>query len=984
MIAELKLDTIGIGADATGDDQVAPAAPDLLTAPASGIADSNPYRYLQWHLDGPLGGANPNGINAEAVWSEYTGAGVRIGLIDEGFDTRIPDLTGRFDLSLSYDPRDTGAINIRPDSVSHSHGTMVSSVVGAAADNNFGVVGVAYGATLAGFYMRYGSGGSSRDEVADLLARQVNVDISNNSWGYTTQFSDNFRVSSWEPLRDALETGVTEGRDGLGTVYVFSAGNDRQYFAGSGSYDGDNTNYHSLTNSRYVITAAASNRDGEIAHFSTPGASILVTAPGQSILTTRPDNNDNNYTNDFVYADGTSFSAPIVSGVVALMLEANPQLGYRDVEEILALSARQIDPSSSGWEANGATNWNGGGHMVSHDFGFGLVDAHAAVRLAEIWTTRHDADNEDVNTGAGSVPANDPIVANSYTVTVGDEYADFSIDWIEIDVSLLHTHVGDLRIALVSPTGTESVLVDRPSAGTNTRDNLTFTFSTNHSWGESAAGVWTLIVEDAGTSGTGTMTSYALRFYGDEENANDTYYYTDDFGSLGGNRTTLSDDAGEDTINAAAVTGNLSLDLTPGATSTIDGRSVVIAAGTLVEIAYGGDGNDTITGNTADNDLWGGRGNDALMGAAGQDVLMGEDGGDNLYGGDANDSLEGGRGNDALDGGSGVDTALFSGVRSAYAITAVSGGIQVSGADGVDTLTSIEFLAFDDGTIAAPVSASLASILWQHSDGTIAMGPRDIAHVPDNWVIAATGDFDGDRDTDIMWRHREGLVLTWEMENGNHQANRSIAFASLGWEIVDAGDFDADGDSDILWRHRDGAVVTWEMEDGAYVGNHNIAFASVGWRIQGMGDFDADGDSDVIWRHRDGAVVTWEMEDGAYVQNHNIAFASVGWSIQGTADVDGDGDDDILWRHNEGAVVAWEMEDGAYASNRNIGSAPTSWRIEGTGDFSGDGTDDILWRHNDGTVVTWEMNGGDIHRTQDFGQVSNDWQIRGTGAFDLA
>ena len=47
-----------------------------------------------------------------------------------------------------------------------------------------------------------------------------------------------------------------------------------------------------------------------------------------------------------------------------------------------------------------------------------------------------------------------------------------------------------------------------------------------------------------------------------------------------------------------------------------------------------------------------------------------------------------------------------------------------------------------------------------------------------------------------------------------------------------------------MWRHGDGAVVTWEMEDGAYVRNHNIAFASTGWRIEGLGDFDGDGDSD--------------------------------------------------------------------------------------------------------------------------------------------
>ena len=149
------------------------------------------------------------------------------------------------------------------------------------------------------------------------------------------------------------------------------------------------------------------------------------------------------------------------------MLEANPDLGYRDVQEILALSARQIDAGLAGWDTNGATNWNGGGHMVSHDFGFGLVDAHAAVRLAETWTGLHNADERGDIQRHRHRPANDPIVdfqQNSYTVTVcGRVPADFSIDWVEIDVSLLHTHVGDLRITLVSPSG------DRERAGRPSR-----------------------------------------------------------------------------------------------------------------------------------------------------------------------------------------------------------------------------------------------------------------------------------------------------------------------------------------------------------------------------------------------------------------------------------------------------------------------------------------------------------------------------------
>jgi FG-GAP-like repeat len=283
------------------------------------------------------------------------------------------------------------------------------------------------------------------------------------------------------------------------------------------------------------------------------------------------------------------------------------------------------------------------------------------------------------------------------------------------------------------------------------------------------------------------------------------------------------------------------------------------------------------------------------------------------------------------------------------------------------------------GTVAA-----IGDVLWQQADGTVAIAARELAQASAGWQTQGVGDFDGDGDGDVLWRHRDGAVVTWELEDGQLLTNHNIAFASVGWEVVNTGDFDADGDADVLWRHRDGAVVTWEMENGGYVQNHNIEFASVGWTMQGVGDFDADGDDDVIWRHRDGAVVTWEMENGGYVVNHNIEFASVGWTIRGTGDVDGDGDDDILWHHNDGALVAWEMENGAYIANRNIDVASASWQIRGVWDFDSDGDADILWRHNDGSVVTWELENAAHVANHVFGVTGNDWQIRGIGEFGLA
>ena len=513
-------DTLGNDTFASSNDNTTTSYAVTTPIYASSLAAGNTYRSSEWYLDGYLtDGGNASGANVDKISTEFMGSGVKIGIIDQGFDISNIDLVGRFDLTDSVDPRDvTGTTSITPDSSAEAHGTWVAGVIGASASNQAGVVGVAPEATLVGYYVRFGLGGSSVSELAHLLALQVNVDVSNSSWGFTTQFSDNFKNSAWAGVKDALTNAVQNGRDTLGTVYVFAAGNDRQFVQGTTS-DGDNTNNHSMTNSRFVITAAASTSDGHIAPFSTPGASVMVTAPGDSILTTAPDNNDGDPTNDITSVSGTSFAAPIVSGVISLMLEANPDLGYRDVQDILALSSQKIDPTSSSWATNGATNWNGGGNIVSHDFGFGLIDAHAAVRLAETWTEQHTAANEQVISVAGNVGANTVLSqssSNQFTVAVSGDYQHFSVDWVELDVTLNNARDGDIKIELISPDGTDSVLLDHPAAGTNGSGNLNFTFSSNHNWGETPNGNWTVAIQDTGSNGTDSIVSYALRVYGND------------------------------------------------------------------------------------------------------------------------------------------------------------------------------------------------------------------------------------------------------------------------------------------------------------------------------------------------------------------------------------------------------------------------------------------------------------------------------------
>ena len=187
---------------------------------------------------------------------------------------------------------------------------------------------------------------------------------------------------------NAIQNGITNGRvvgdRALGSIYVFAAGNngngDRGGFApATNSYD--NVNYIELVNSRFTIAVAALDHRGIGTPYSNPGASLLVSAfggngefPMQGLTSADVQGNrgysGGDYTSSF---DGTSAAAPQVSGVIALMLQANPNLSWRDVQYILVNTARKNDGGDPGWITNPSTGnnriTNGGGYHVNHRYG---------------------------------------------------------------------------------------------------------------------------------------------------------------------------------------------------------------------------------------------------------------------------------------------------------------------------------------------------------------------------------------------------------------------------------------------------------------------------------------------------------------------------------------------------------------------------------------------------------------------------------------
>lgn len=624
---------------------------------------NDPLFQYQWHLlnTGQFGGRPGVDANVVPVWDDYTGKGVTVGIYDSGVQYTHPDLAANYDASLHTRVAGTVMDQLSTDfSVPfNAHGTAVAGIVAETANNGIGGAGVAYGATLSGADVL----GVPTQTIQDaMMAQQDRYDVVNHSWGFGTATQTNTMLSTNEDFSFALTAAALTGRGGLGTVMVAAAGNDR--------WVGDNANHTDFQNDRHLISVAAGSNQGDIINYSTPGTPNLVTAAvDRNIILprTEPQYPDRTVTTDWMGPDGmsptitpgyddgdytdrmngTSAAAPVVSGVTALMLEANPALGYRDVQEILAASARVYTGAPGtyeryDWQVNGAGTWNGGGMHYSPDYGYGFVDARAAVRLAETWERQSTAFNEAKVTGG---PLTDPAavipdqsaagLTRSFTVT-----DDIDVEWVEFGVLADHSWWGDLKITLTSPDGTQSVLMDRPGVspdwlpswstvanpvGIQGQTTLNYIFTSVAHRGEGSAGTWTVNIQDLGGKGTGELHDFGLTAYGKVASEDDLLVFTDEYAELAVAdtiRATLIDAAGTDTLNASAVSGNSLIDLRSGALSSIDGAPLRIATGTVIEKAHGGDGNDTIIGNDAANVLAGWRGADVLTGGAGADRFV--------------------------------------------------------------------------------------------------------------------------------------------------------------------------------------------------------------------------------------------------------------------------------------------------------------------------------------------------------------------------
>ena len=472
---------------------------------------SDPLYACQWHLTNPEG----EDVNVEGVWREGNrGEGVKIAIVDNGMDYTHEDLTDNVDPSRNHDYAGRGDIH---NAVQH-HGTHLAGIV-AARDNDLGVRGIAPGATIYGYNLLVNF---TDLNTADAMTRNGPVTaVSNNSWGPPDGPAFDMTSSLWE---EAVNAGLRNGYDGKGTFYAFAGGN--------GHLEGDSSNLDEFANYYGVTAVCAVNRFDYRSSYSETGANLWICAPsndtsfaGSGIVTTE---NSDRYIEDF---GGTSAAAPVVSGVAALMRSANPALTWRDLKLILAASVRKNDSQNPGWE-DGSRKYGADSdadqYHYNHEYGFGVVDAGAAVELAKSWQVIPPLKEASAESGSLEKAIPDAATYFDATTVASDITLDTEIgftEFVEIRASFDQSSFRDLDVEIVSPSGAVSKLVEAfapfYNAGVVRLKGRIRLGSARH-LGEDPNGVWQLRVTDRVPSSDGGinldefLSSWGITVYGHE------------------------------------------------------------------------------------------------------------------------------------------------------------------------------------------------------------------------------------------------------------------------------------------------------------------------------------------------------------------------------------------------------------------------------------------------------------------------------------
>ncbi|MCE1164519.1 MAG: S8 family peptidase [Bacteroidetes bacterium] len=375
-------------------------------------APNDPFFPRQWSVRN-TGNNIPEGISGTAgcdmrvdsAWNITLGINKCIvGMVDSGIDTTHEDIKANLLNSLGYD-----FINGHPlQTDDMNHGTCTGGIVAAVGNNSIGISGIAPNVKLIGIKIFNAAGSTSTAALTNglIYSWQQGEWISSNSWGGGSPVS---------AADQAILDGVTNGRNGKGTVFCIATGNSN----GALQWPSTNTNVIAVGgNSPCNTRKSTTSCDGETWWGANYGTGLYVVTPCVKIYATdrmgsvgyTPTNYDSTF-------NGTSSATPNCAGVCALALSLDSTMSWDTLRVRISRTADKIGSysyTSAGPLTSLGNTWN-------NEMGYGKVNAYRLLQLVQQQMgpviTHTPLSNTEQTSGTRAVnavitPATAPIVAS--------------------------------------------------------------------------------------------------------------------------------------------------------------------------------------------------------------------------------------------------------------------------------------------------------------------------------------------------------------------------------------------------------------------------------------------------------------------------------------------------------------------------------------------------------------------------------------------
>lgn len=477
----------------------------------------DPNFFDEWYLnpDRPnkRGDTPVASLRVRECWRKgITGKNIVLTILDDGVEKNHTDIAANYDPNASFDVNDNDTDpHPRYDPTNENkHGTRCAGEIAMVANNQNCGVGVAFDSKIGGVRLLDGKVTDTTEALSLSFNRQY-IDIYSASWGPNDDGKTTEKPGKL--VQKALQLGVKEGRGGKGSIFAWASGN--------GGRVGDNCNSDGYTSSIYTLSVSSATQYGNSPWYAERCSSSMAATYSSGAM-----NEGKVVTADLRNTcteqhSGTSAAAPLAAGIIALVLEANPDLTWRDVQHVVVHTAR-VEPlkKDKGWYRNAA------GYCVNLAFGFGLMDAEAMVDLADpdTWVAVGEqhvctVEMRDTSNMPRTLTSGNFIEVEFTTDGCLGQASEINfLEHIEVVLDLSYERRGVIYAEIESPSGTITSLMQERNYDYSKKGFVDFPLMSVHTWGEDPTGTWKFRVADKTPQNySGELTNVKLVLYGTKE-----------------------------------------------------------------------------------------------------------------------------------------------------------------------------------------------------------------------------------------------------------------------------------------------------------------------------------------------------------------------------------------------------------------------------------------------------------------------------------